>query len=203
MDLKSPGWVKVTGVATVCALAGAGAGIAGSTAATSTSNAKARSAKSAKARFAGRRGFGPMMGGHGPSVHEESVVLDKAGKAWITETEDRGTLKSVSGQDLTLTEGTKAVPYKDVTVTIPSGATIVRNGRTAQLSDLKAGDHVNVSSSSDGTTVFAGDATFGPGGPHGFGARDGDHHGPPPGAPGPPPGAPAMPGAPGPYPGAP
>lgn len=199
MDLKSPGWVKVTGVATVCALAGAGAGIAGSTAATSTSTTKAKSAtaaKAGKARFAGRRGFGPMMGGHGPSVHEESVVLDKAGKAWITETEDRGTVKSVSGQDLTITEGTKAVPYKDVTVTIPSGATIVRNGKTAQLSDLKAGDHVNVSASSDGTTVFAGDDTFRPGGPHGFGDHDGDHHGPPPGAPG-------MPGAPGTYPGAP
>jgi hypothetical protein len=142
----------------------------------------------------GARGFGPGFFGHGPAVHEESVVLDKTGKKFITQTEDRGTVKSVSGQDLTITEGTKDVTYKDVTVSVPSDATVVRNGKKAALSDLKAGDHVGVTSSSDGTFVFAADDSFRPmgRGMHRFGDRD--HHGPPPA------GAPMGPGA---YPGAP
>ena len=38
------------------------------------------------------------------------------------------------GDQLTLKEGTKSVTYKTLTLTIPSGATIKRNGSTAQLS---------------------------------------------------------------------
>lgn len=197
MVLKSSGWMRVTGVATVCALVGAGAGIAGSTAASSSSSKKSAQTRAAQHRLAGPRGFGPGLGffGHGPAVHEESVVLDKTGKKFITQTEDRGTVKSVSGQDLTITEGTKDVTYKDVTLTIADDATVVRNGKKATLADLKAGDHVGVTVSSAGTFVFAADDTFRPMGPRGFGHRFGgrDHDGPPPA------GAPA----PGTYPGAP
>lgn len=183
--MKSPGWIKVGAVATVCALAGAGAGIAGSTAA--TSNSAKKSGKTRTAAAERHRGpFGPGLR-HGPAVHAEAVVLDRAGKAYITVTSDSGIVKSVSGKELTITEGTTAVPYKDVTVTVPDGATIVRNGAKATLADLKAGDHVRVSRSSDGTTVFAGDESVGPGqgGRHGFGDRGGrGHRGPPPGMPG-------------------
>ncbi len=194
--------MRVTAVATTCALVGAGAGIAGSTAATSKSKSGS-SAKTTKQRGAGTGtqapgrypggpgGSGrPGFGRHGgPAVHVEAVVLNKAGTAYITQTVDEGLVKSVSGDELTITEGTKAVPYKDVTVTIPSGATIMRNGKTAQLSDLKADDHVHVVSSSDGTVVFAADDSFRP--PMGRGRGDHDrgrdHHGPPPaGAPAPP-----------------
>jgi hypothetical protein len=112
----------------------------------------------------------------GLEVHAEEVVLNKAGTAFITQTEDNGTVVSVSGGQLTIKEAAGSVTYKTVTLTIPSGATIYRNGSKASLSDLKAGDHVRVTSSSDGTAVMAG--TFsgrpGPGGPHG-------HGGPPPG----------------------
>jgi len=78
------------------------------------------------------------------------------------------------------------VNYKDVTVTIPSGAKISRDWSTAQLSDLKAGDFVHVDSSSDGTFVFAVDPGARP--PHAFGRPYGEPPpgGPPPGPPGPP-----------------
>ena len=110
--------------------------------------------------------------------HAEEVVLNKAGTAFITETEDSGTVTSVSGDQLGVKEAASNVTYKTVTLTIPADATVYRNGSKAALSDLKSGDHVHVSSSSDGTTVFAGDGSFrpGPDGPHG-------HGGPPPGAP--------------------
>ena len=86
-------------------------------------------------------------------------MLNKAGKAFITETEDIGKVKSVSGDQLVITEGVKNVTYKDVTLTIPSNATVVRNFAKAQLSDLKTGDFVHVSQSSDGTFVLASDAS--------------------------------------------
>jgi hypothetical protein len=157
-----------------CVALGAAGGIAGSAASTRHSSTTARQST----------GFGWRFDRHGPGgrpVHAEEVVLDRAGTAFITQTEDNGTVKSVSGSDLTITEAANGVTYKDVTVTIPSGATIVRNGATASLSDLKAGDHVDVRSSSDGTSVFAFDSSFvPPQGPRG-GWRPGAP--PPPGMP--------------------
>jgi hypothetical protein len=154
-----------------CALIGASIGMAGAGAATS---GKGNSSTTTSTRNADRPPGG-MRGG--PPVHAEAGRLDKAGDKFITVTEDSGTVKSVSGNDVTITEGANGVTYKDVTITIPDGATIMRNGQTAQLSDLKANDHVHVEQSSDGTNVFAGDASFRPAGPHGPGGP------PPPGAP--------------------
>jgi hypothetical protein len=154
--------MRTVGVAALCVALGAAGGIASSGAATSTT-------KKSNASRSGRPGGPPG----GRAVHEDAVVLNKAGTAFITATEDSGALVSVSGDQLTIKEGTKSVTYKTLTLTIPSGATIKRNGSTAQLSDLKAGDRVHVTKSSDGTTVFAADASFRPAGGHG--------HGPPPG----------------------
>jgi hypothetical protein len=146
-------------VAALCVALGAAGGIATGSAATS----KAKKA-----------GSGALRGGPpgGRAVHEDAVVLNKAGTAFITATEDSGTVVSVSGDQLTIKEGTKSVTYKTVTLTIQSGATVKRNGSTAQLSDLKAGDRVHVTQSSDGTTVFADDGTHRPQGP-GYGPPGG------------------------------
>jgi hypothetical protein len=157
LRLKSP---IVVGVICVALTAG---GIAATAAARSGHSA------STAQNHAGKRAGEP---GHGFAVHAEEVVLNKAGTAFITETEDSGTVSSVSGDQLTIKEGTATVTYKTVTLTIPSDATIYRNGAKAALSDVKAGDHVRVSSSSDGTTVVAGDKTQRPG-PGGAGRHGG------------------------------
>lgn len=166
-----------------CAAVGAAGGIAGSAAAPNKTKASSSAAgtyptgNSARPPGRGHRGGPGGPGGH--AVHAEEVVLNKAGTAFITETEDSGKVKSVSGSDVTITEGIGSVTYKDVTITLPAGAKIVRNGKTATAGDLKAGDFVHVSQSSDGTFVFAGDASFRPEGP----GRGHDHDGPRPGGP--------------------
>ena len=151
------------------ACAGLTAAGIGATALAKSKSSHKRHSTNAAAAPAGHPG-GPHGG---PAVHAEEVVLNKAGTAFITETEDSGTVTSVSGDQLTIKEAANNVTYKTVTLTIASDATVYRNGAKAALTDLKAGDHVHVSQSSDGTTVFAGDMAFGPGrhdGPHGPGA---------------------------------
>jgi hypothetical protein len=154
---------RTLGVATLCAALGTAGGIATGGAATSKSK-KANSSRSA-------RPGGPPGG---RAVHEDAVVLNKAGTGFITATEDNGSVVSVSGDQLTIKEGTASVTYKTLTLTIPSGATIRRNGSTAKLSDLKAGDHVHVTKSSEGTTVFADDGTHRPMG-RGYGPPGGGY----------------------------
>ena len=177
------------GIAIVaCAAVGAAGGIAGSAAAPGK-----KSANSTRTAPSGAQGR--PHGPHGPggrAVHAEAVVLNKAGTAFITVTEDNGKVKSVSGRDVTITEAIGSVTYKDVTMTLPADAKIMRNGKTATVDDLKADDRIHVSQSSDGTFVFAADASFRPG----FGKGPGHRRGPGPGGPppgGPPPGGPPIP----------
>jgi hypothetical protein len=168
-----------------CALVGAIGGIAGSAAAPSTSQTQTTTN--------GHKGWGPGRGGRpgfaggGPAVHAELVVPNKDGNGFITVTMDSGKVKSSSGDQLTITEGTDKATYKDATLTIPSTATVRRNFADAKLSDLKDGDQVHVSQSSEGTFVFAVDDAHqgqrpGPGWGHGAG-RPGPYGGPPPGGP--------------------
>jgi hypothetical protein len=168
-------------VIVVCALVGALAGIAGSAAAPSKSSKKsaARTFRLGP-RHEGFRGpGGPGPGG--PAVHAEAVVPNKAGDGFITVTSDAGKITSISGNDVTIDESVGTLHYKDATVTIPSGATVIRNHAKASVSDLKQGDFIRVVSSSEGTFVMAEDAAFQKqerqrfGGPGGYG-----HPGPPP-----------------------
>ena len=174
------------GIAIVaCAAVGAAGGIAGSAAAPGKKSAKTSTTRTAPAGAPGR-----PHGPHGPggrAVHAEAVVLNKAGTAFITVTEDNGKVKSVSGRDVTITEAIGSVTYKDVTISLPADAKILRNVKTAKADDLKANDRIHVSQSSDGTFVFAADASFRPG----PGMGRGHHRGPGPG--GPPPGGPPIP----------
>ncbi len=174
-------WVGAIAVATTCALVGAAGGIATSGAA-STATTASKAAKSASG-WASRPDFGPG----GPAVHSESVQLNKAGTAFITVTRDSGTVTAVSGSDITLHEGTKTVAYKDVTITVADGATVTRNDATAALTDIKVGDRVSITQSTDGTMVRAYDPTYKPTRPDG---GHGGHDGP--GGPGGPPPAAAA-----------
>jgi hypothetical protein len=160
-------------LAAVCIGIGALAGISSSSASSGHAKAKKADSGSAPAPL-GPRGMG------GPSIHSVSVVPNKAGTGFDTVTEDSGTVQSVSGQDLTLIEGTKTLTYKTVSLTIPSTASIQRDGKSAQLSELQAGDHVSVSEGSEGdSAVNAFDSTFKP-------AKDPGGAGPGMGAGGPP-----------------
>lgn len=166
-------------VAVACVAIGAMAGIANGTAA--TSHHKAHSAAvGLSGSSGGPSGMGP---GGPPAVHSVSVVPDSEGTGFETVTMDSGAVQSVSGRELTLTEGTKSATYKTVTLTIPAGATVELDGKTAQLSELKAGDHVTVCESSSGkSTVMAADSSFKPGGPPaGVQNAPGPLGGPPPG----------------------
>ena len=160
-------------VAVLCLAIGAMAGIGSGSAATTH---KAHSSSSSS----GQPGPpGGSMGG--PAIHSVSVVPNKEGTGFDTLTMDGGTVQSVSGQQLTITEGTKTLTYKTVTLTIPANATVTRDGKSAKLSELQSGDHVMVCENSDGTSmVNAADSSFTP--PQGPGGQGGP--GGPPGAPG-------------------
>ena len=190
-------------VAGVCAAGGVVAGIAGSAAAPSKSSSTSSTTGAAATtavpprwrpgRLALRRRVGRAP------VHAQLIVPNEAGTGFDTVTMDNGKLKSLSGNQLAITEGTPKATYRTVTLTIPSNATVRRNWAKASLSDLKAGDYVHVLVGPRGTFVGANDARhrfprFGmergfrhPGGPPG---PDGPP-GPPPGPGGPPP--PGMP----------
>jgi hypothetical protein len=149
--------MRMSAVGAVCALVGATAGIAGS----SASSSKPTKAAVASAAFANgpgvRFGFGPLADAAGPPVHSDTVVPNEKG-GFDTVTMDRGSFSSLSGDRLTITEGTKTATYKTVTLTIPSSATVRRNGEAAKLSDLKSGDTVMVMQNPKATVVVANDA---------------------------------------------
>jgi hypothetical protein len=149
--------MRMGAVGAVCALVGGAAGIAASSASSPTPT-KAAGASAAIAEGPGPRlGFGPVADAAGPPVHSENVVPNRKG-GFDSVTMDRGSFSSLSGDQLTITEGTKTATYKTVTLTIPSGATVRRNGDAAKLSDLKSGDMVMVLQSPQGTVVTAHDA---------------------------------------------
>src|SRR5436305_5556557 len=123
--MRSRRFLRTTTIAATCALFGAGAGIAGS-----------------QAHDGHFFGHGNHFGRFGRApVHADLVVPAKGG-TFQTVTFDRGTVDSVSGDQLTIKEGTKSATYKTLTLTIPSDAKIRRDGEAAQLSGLQQGHGV-------------------------------------------------------------
>jgi hypothetical protein len=173
---------RTVGIAGMCAVVGAAAGIAGSAAA--PSGHRTFTTESGP----GSGGIAIRFAGSGPPVHSDVVIPNQAGTGFDTLTTDRGAFKSLSGDQLTITEGTKTATYKEVTLTIPADAKVYRNGASAHLGDLQSGDQVNVLRGPKGTLVDAADAQHQD---RGFGPFAGRKLSPPPGAPsaeqGPPP----------------
>jgi Cu/Ag efflux protein CusF len=171
--------ILICGVAAVCALTAVATAIAASSSKSHASSHRHAAVTRKGTQSGGPEGGPPGGGGFGGgpgAVHSESVVLDKAGTAYITVTSDSGTVKSVeaSAGKLTIVEGTKSVTYKTLTLTIPSEAKVTLDGETSSLEKLAEGDHVTVSSSSEGTEVMATDSSF-----HPEGGPQGGHGGPP------------------------
>ncbi len=76
-------------------------------------------------------------------------------RGFATVTIDRGFVQSVSGQQLTIREGTKKATYKTVTLTIPSNAKVRENRQASTLSALTAGQRVAVVQAPQRTWVIA------------------------------------------------
>jgi hypothetical protein len=87
------------------------------------------------------------------AVHGNLIVATKTG--FVTVTFDRGAVKSVSGQELTLTEGTKKATYKTVTLTIPTTARVRDNRQKSTLAEVKAGQRATVVQTPKATFVIA------------------------------------------------
>jgi hypothetical protein len=163
--MQGPKRIGSIGAAAACVLAGGAIGISQSAAATNSSSHVTKMSNTRTPPNGARPAFGAQSGGPGGgSVHSVSEVLDKAGTAYISQTTDSGTITSVdaTADTITLKEGTSKVTYATPTITIASGADVTLDGSTSSLSALAAGDHVTITSSSDGTTVFATDTSFQP-----------------------------------------
>jgi hypothetical protein len=87
------------------------------------------------------------------AVHGTMVLA--TGNGFQTIRFDRGTVASVSGRQLTLTEGSLRTSQRTVTLTIPSSARVRDDHQTASLSALKAGQRVMVIRAPKRTLVIA------------------------------------------------
>jgi hypothetical protein len=87
------------------------------------------------------------------AVQGSAVVRTAHGFATVTF--ERGKVDSVSGQQLTITEGTPKASYKTVTVTVPANAVVRDNRQKASLSDVTAGQRALVVTAPKRTYVIA------------------------------------------------
>lgn len=139
--------MKLLTVGAVCAVAGASAGAIATAGAAGTSPTTPTTSTQTAAGHAKRRALAAR------AVQGELVVATKNGFATITL--NRGFVQSVSGQQLTIREGTRKATYKTVTLTIPSSAEVRDNGQAASLSKVSAGQRVAVVQGPKQTRVIA------------------------------------------------
>ncbi len=148
---------KLGAVAVSCAAIGAGASAisnaGASTSSSSSSNGSSAAAKPAAAKHSGRA-HGKRRALLRRAVSGNLVVATKSGYATVKF--DRGTVKSVSGQHLTLADGrANQAALKTVTLTIPSNAGVRDDRHPATLADVKAGQRATVIQAPKRTVVIA------------------------------------------------
>ncbi len=140
---------KVIALCACCAVIGAAAS------AVATAGAATGSASSSQSSGVAERAGRVWKAVARRSVHGDLVVLTRSGFATVTF--DRGFVKSVNGQEITIADGTKNATYKTVTLTIPVTAKVRENGRLVSLSELRSGQHVVVLQGPRRTIVIARD----------------------------------------------
>jgi hypothetical protein len=138
---------RIALVAICCIGLGAGASAIASAGAATGSSAPRAHEHGAKKYERGLRGLARR------AVHANLVVATKHG--FVNVTVDRGKVESVSGQQLTLTEGTRKQTYKTLTLTIPSTAKVRDDRHPASLSALRSGQRVIVVTAPRRTLVIA------------------------------------------------
>jgi hypothetical protein len=87
------------------------------------------------------------------TVQGQLVVKTKTGFATVSF--ERGSVTAVSGQQLTINEGTKKATYKSDTLTIPSAAKVRVNRQLSSMSAVKPGMRVIVLTLPKRTVVIA------------------------------------------------
>ena len=135
---------RILVVAVSCAVIGAGAS-AIATAGASTSPPQTSTAQAVRVQALRRWERRTVQG---------SVVIATR-QGFKTVTFERGTVQSVSGQQLTLVEGTAGTTNKTVTLTIPANARVRDNGQKSTLSAVKDGQRVIILTGPKNTFVIA------------------------------------------------
>jgi hypothetical protein len=149
---------RLLAVAVTCVALGAGVGAIASAGAATGGSAKAPAAgKQTQHAKHGKHGKQAKAGGlrryAARAVDGSVVVRTKDGLETVTF--DRGKVDSVSGQQLTITEGTPKAAYKTVTLTIPANAVVRDDRQKATLADVKPGQRVLVLVAPKRTFVIA------------------------------------------------
>jgi hypothetical protein len=141
-------------LAITCVAVGVGIGAITSAGATTTttaaSSAKAGSAVVVPARHGRLRRRGALLR---RAVQGDVVVRTASGFGTVSF--QRGTVESISGTQLTLTEGTRKASYRSVTVTLPAQAVVRDDGKQASLSSVTPGQRVVVIHAPRRTFVLA------------------------------------------------
>jgi hypothetical protein len=128
---------------TLIALAVSCVAVGGAVSAIASAGASPSTSSSSTARAgAARRARAGALRVLRHAVHGDLVVPTKNGL--VTITFDRGTVQSVTGQQLAINEGTRAKTYRTVTLTIPANARVRDNGSLTSLDNLKPGQRVLV-----------------------------------------------------------
>jgi hypothetical protein len=134
---------RTISIAAVCAAIAAAVGVITSAGAATTTTTSGQTPMQGHAR----RGLLHRF------VHGDLIVRTRSG--FVTVSVDRGFVQSVSGQQLTLKEGTKTNAYKTVTLTIPSSARVRVDRHPATLSAVKSGQRAIVVQAPQRTLVIA------------------------------------------------
>lgn len=93
----------------------------------------------------------------GGVVHSEAVIAKKDG-TFAKVVTDRGFVKAVSGDQLTVSQATKKAAYGEATIAVPAGSKVVVNGnKAATLANLVAGQKVAVTQLAGKVVVLAAD----------------------------------------------
>lgn len=136
----------------------------------------AAGAAGAAAQGGAARHGGPPPGPPPNAIHTVAVVPNAAGTAFDTVTFDRGKVVSAAADSVTVREGTDSTEYQAVTISVPAGSKVYRDRKAAALTDLQAGDYIDVAQGPKGVLVNAGTKLPkpphggpGPRGPRGFG----------------------------------
>lgn len=146
--------VKLIAVAVSCVGIGAGVSAIATAGAATTSTAQSASTTKPAAAGAHRKHAGGLwLGVARHSVTGSAVVATKQG--FETVSFERGIVRGINGQQLTLAEGTATKTYRVVTLTIPATAKVRDNRQTATLASVKPGQRVVVVQGPHATRVIA------------------------------------------------